>query len=184
MSDWIHINDQKPEEDRDLFYFFAFLGIYRGKYQRYEYPVEFTGETEEPVYGDTFYSERGFLTDDVTHWMYADGFLVGSDEKPDVPDGYIQVYEGKFREYCLKEETVLITKREYEGLKYQNEYLEAGHLNGLVCQDGCPCHIYWYEADEDDAEGYKCGGCGKVYPTEDVETNPENYKESTYNHGD
>jgi hypothetical protein len=130
---WIHINDQKPEEDQEVFYFFAFLGSYRGKYKLIEYPSEMFSEGDEPVYGDCFYGDDGFLTDDVTHWMPDDGREVF----PDVPEGYIQVADGKFMEYALKEDTVRITKCEYEQLKdwmkeleEDNESLEdlIGHM--------------------------------------------------------
>jgi len=148
--------------------------MYRGQYKRYEYPVEFTGETEEPIYGDTFYGKHGFLTDDVTHWMYADDF--GVDEEPPIPEGFIMIDEGKHREYALKEDTVRITKYEYEGLKETVKYLEAGHLYGMCCtEDDCPCHIYWQE----EHDGYRCDGCQITYSTEDVETYPYKY-ESMY----
>ena len=165
---WTHIDCEKPEEGRDLFYFFPFLGVYRGLYAQMEYPQEFTG-SEEPCYGDQFYGDRGFLTDDVTHWMYANGEEEGY--LPDVPVGFIKIGDGKHSEWALKSETVRITKYEYEGLKADLEYLEAGHKTGLVCQEGCPCHIYWNEDDD----GYKCRCCAKVYNTLEVEINTYRY---------
>jgi hypothetical protein len=169
---WTHIDIEQPEEDRDLYYFFPFLGVYRGKYSRTTYPEEFVGETEEPVYGNCFYGSRGFLTDDVTHWMYANGEEEGY--LPAVPVGFIKIGDGKFREYALKEDTVRITKHEYETLKDSLAYLEAGHKTGLVCQEGCPCHIYWCEEYEGEG-GYVCGCCGKVYDTLEVEINTYRY---------
>lgn len=171
---WIHINDGLPEPEDDIFYFFEVLGIYRGKYERYEYPKEFTG-TDEPCYGNTFYSDRGFLTDDVTHWMYADGYEEG--DMPDLPDEYVQVEDGHFNGYAHQDNAITVRKDQYEMMKETLDYLREGHLEGLVCQDGCPCHIYWNEDDN----GYKCGCCSAVYPTEDVESNPQNYKKSTFN---
>lgn len=172
---WVHINDRLPEEDRPLFYFFEVLGVYRGKYEKYEYPTEFTG-TEEPVYGNTFYCEKGFLTDDVTHWRYVEGW---EDEEflPEIPDEYVKVHGKHFGGgYTHKDNTLVVRKDEFIGLCDRLDYLLDGHLEGLVCQDGCPIHIYWKEEED----GYKCGGCGTVYPTDDVEANPEKYKESTW----
>ena len=110
---WIKIEDQKPEEGREVFYFFDFLGVYRGQYQQIEYPKEMFKEGSEPVYGDSFFGQCGFLTDDVTHWMYTEG----RGTFPDVPEGYIEITDGNHREYALEEDTVRITKREYELLK-------------------------------------------------------------------
>jgi len=169
---WTSIDIEKPEEDRDLFYFFEVLGVYRGKYERTEYPKEMFEEGTEPVYGDSFYGKNGFLTDDVSHWMYANGEEEGY--LPDVPIGYIKLYNGRFTEYALKSETIRIKKDEYEHLKSQVKYLDAGHLNGLVClEDDCPCHIYW--DDEDGVDGYKCKRCKTVYDTKEVEGHPYRY---------
>jgi hypothetical protein len=163
---WIHINDQRPDDGREVFYFFAFLGVYRGKYMQSEYPQELFEEGTEPVYGDCFYGDKGFLTDDVTHWMPDDG----REDLPDVPEGYIKIHDGKFSEWALKEETVRIKKDEYEHLKWQVNYYDAGHLMGMVCpDDDCPCHVYF----EEEANGYKCGGCGNVYT--DVKENRPKY---------
>jgi uncharacterized protein YbaR (Trm112 family) len=165
---WIHIDTEKPQEGRDLFYFFPFLGVYRGKYVRTQYPEEFTG-SEEPCYGDCFHGTKGFLTDDVTHWMYANG--EEEEYLPNVPEGYILLGDGRHREYALKSETVRITKHEYEVLKESVKYLEGGHLTGLVCPDCPQFHIYWEEEDD----GYKCGGCKKIYATTEVETHTYKY---------
>lgn len=171
---WIEVKDEKPADGQKVFYFFPFLGVYKGNYKRTQYPQEMFEEDTEPVYGDTFYSDRGFLTDDVTHWK--DATDVHEDYMPDVPEGYILIGDGRFTEWALEEETVRITKYEYDMMKERLDYLVEGHLEGLVCQEGCPIHIYWTEDDN----GYKCGGCGKVYSTEEVESNPDKYKESTY----
>jgi hypothetical protein len=142
---WIHINDQKPEHHQKVFYFFAFLGVYRGQYEQAEYPAELFG-TDEPIYGDCFFGKKGFLTDDVTHWMPDDG----REELPDVPEGYIQIHDGKFREYALEEDTVRITKREYEQLKQWNKELEEDNerleqqwktrnCDKTCIEEGCDC---------------------------------------------
>lgn len=166
---WIHINDQKPEDGQNVFYFFDVFGVYKGKYQKSNYYV---GHDDiESCWCDCFYGKKGFLTDDVTHWMPApideewDGVL------PDVPEGYIFVTDGKFNEWVLEDETVIIKKDEYEHLKEMVKYYESGHKTGLVCPECTYLHIY--HNDEDD--GYKCGGCGKVYNTDNVEYNTYKY---------
>ena len=115
--EWTNINDERPEEDRDLFYFFPFLGMYRGKYKQTEYPKELFEEDTEPVYGDCFFGKNGFLVDDVTHWMYAGSRGFGEDDVPPVPDGYIFLEDGKHTEYALESDTVRITKHEHENSK-------------------------------------------------------------------
>jgi hypothetical protein len=171
---WTHIKDETPEEGRKLFYFFPFLGVYFGEYKEIEWEPEHFGTREDgtPYTGDCFFGAKGFLTDDVTHWMYAPEDWEEIEGYPDVPEGYILLTDGKFKEWCLEEETVLIKKDEYESLKEQLAYLDAGHKTGLVCpEEDCPTHIYWNEEDD----GYKCGCCGKVYNTLDVEINTYKY---------
>jgi hypothetical protein len=172
---WISMEDQKPEAGRELYYFFEVLGVYKGKYERNAYPVEFgVDENGDPYYSDCFYGEKGFLGDDVTHWQYAydaeEGFM------PDVPEDYVMIYDGHFSGYSHKDNTILVRKDSYESMRETLDYHRNGHIGNLVCQDGCPCHIYWYEEDE----GYKCGGCGIVYPTADVENSPNDYRGSTF----
>jgi len=53
---WIKVSDRLPEEGQEVFYYFKHTGIARGHYKKTEY-------------GDCFYGDRGFLTNDVTHWM-------------------------------------------------------------------------------------------------------------------
>ncbi len=66
-SDWIEYSKQKPEEGKDLWYFFDIVGVHKGQY-----------------YGDwLFASDKGFLQCDVTHWQYD----VGQD-RPDRPEGF------------------------------------------------------------------------------------------------
>ncbi len=54
MTNWIEYSKQKPEEGKDLWYFFDIVGVHKGQY-----------------YGDwLFASDKGFLQCDVTHWQY------------------------------------------------------------------------------------------------------------------
>lgn len=67
MSDWIKYSEQKPEEGKDLWYFFDMVGVHKGQY-----------------YGDwLFGGKNGFLQYDVTHWQYD----VGQD-RPERPEGF------------------------------------------------------------------------------------------------
>jgi hypothetical protein len=83
---WINIEDQEPEEDRELFYFFEHTGVSKGKYRRTYYDPEIWGDGLGDCYMDTFYGRGGFLSDDVTHWMYVDGH----DWYPAPPKEFIQ----------------------------------------------------------------------------------------------
>lgn len=61
MSDWIRLDERKPEEGQEVIYYFDMVGVHRGFY---------VTETDEEGYvHDIFYGKSGFLTDDVTHWM-------------------------------------------------------------------------------------------------------------------
>jgi hypothetical protein len=68
MLNWINIQDQKPEQNQKVFYYFSPIGVHAGKYKQIIYPKEFTG-SDEIVKGDCFNSGNGWLVDDVTHWM-------------------------------------------------------------------------------------------------------------------
>lgn len=92
MSEWIDIKDREPEEGQEVIYFFDVCGVFRGKFARdYMDDPEVWGEEiaaearEKGWYMQTFYGERGFLGDDVTHWMPDDGRL----ELPKGPDELI-----------------------------------------------------------------------------------------------
>jgi hypothetical protein len=62
---WIEYIKQKPEQNRDLWYYFDVVGVHHGQY-----------------HGDwLFAGQRGFLTGDVTHWQYDLG-----QEKPNPPE--------------------------------------------------------------------------------------------------
>jgi hypothetical protein len=72
--EWISIKDQAPEDGQDVIYYFDVVGRHRGKYCEVEYPEEWGLDSDgKPFKGHQFYSERGFLTDDVTHWMPDNG---------------------------------------------------------------------------------------------------------------
>ena len=72
--DWIHIRDQEPKEGQSVIYFFEHVGVHRGKYKEVDYGEDFgTDENGNTYKGNMFYSEKGFLTDDVTHWMPDEG---------------------------------------------------------------------------------------------------------------
>ena len=54
MTNWIEYSKQKPEEGKDLWYFFDIVGVHKGQYG-----------------GDgLFGGKNGFLQYDVTHWQY------------------------------------------------------------------------------------------------------------------
>ena len=159
---WIHINDQRPENEQDVFYFFEVLGVYKGKYERSQYPEELFDEGHEPVFGNTFYGKKGWLTDDVTHWMPAPTDEEWDGEYPDIPEDYITLTEGG---YAHKDEVVVTTKREIEQLRWYVKYYEDGHLTGMVCPVHTHIHIY----HDDEKDGYWCLYCERAYDTELVE---------------
>ena len=76
MTNWIEYSKQKPEEGKDLWYFFDIVGVHKGQY-----------------YGcGEFAGDKGFLRYDVTHWQYD----VGQD-RPERPTDTKQFYG------CMKE---------------------------------------------------------------------------------
>ena len=78
--EWIKIEDKKPEENQEVFYYFDILGVYAGKYNRIDLYGEFD-DVEEEYWMDCFSGESGFLCDDVTEWMPRNE----GDELPDPP---------------------------------------------------------------------------------------------------
>ena len=54
---WVNINDRLPKDGQKVLYHFEPLGTFIGKYT--------TGEAGENI----FYSNYGFLTDDVKWWL-------------------------------------------------------------------------------------------------------------------
>ena len=60
---WIRVEDRLPEEGRKVIYYFGCVGIHIGKFMKDKDNIGLP-------YGNIFYGKSGFLTDDVTHWMY------------------------------------------------------------------------------------------------------------------
>lgn len=62
MGEWISIKEKAPIDGQRVIYYFEPLGMFLGKYA--------TCKGSDAEYGThCFYSEHGYLTDDVTHWM-------------------------------------------------------------------------------------------------------------------
>lgn len=59
---WINMKDRKPENGQEVLYYFDICGVNYGKYSR-------VWEEDEQRFYDCFYGSKGFLCDDVTHWM-------------------------------------------------------------------------------------------------------------------
>lgn len=59
---WINIEDRLPEEGQRVIIYFKMTGIDIMKYHDLE-------GTEDRIMGKNLFTGRGFLTDDVTHWM-------------------------------------------------------------------------------------------------------------------
>lgn len=65
-DNWIKHEDQEPQVDQQVIYFFKYVGVHRGYYR-----------------GDHLYTGKsGFLIGDVTHWMPDEG-----QELPERPQG-------------------------------------------------------------------------------------------------
>lgn len=63
---WIKTDDQLPNENQKVIYFFEYTGVSRGKFKGvYVHDLNTTL--------NCFYSKDGFLCDDVTHWMPDEG---------------------------------------------------------------------------------------------------------------
>lgn len=56
MSEWISVEDRLPDQGQPVIYWFSLLGVFAGKFERLNGTNLFSGE-------------RGFLGDEVTHWM-------------------------------------------------------------------------------------------------------------------
>lgn len=72
MDNWRKIEDTRPKDGQEVIYFFDVVGVHRGIYREVQQPSDFYGkefDTGSPVIVDVFYSAKGFLSDDVTHWM-------------------------------------------------------------------------------------------------------------------
>lgn len=61
MSEWIRMDERRPDIDQKVLYYFEMVGIHVGRYGRWT--------DEEGYEHDVFSGPSGFLTDDVTHWM-------------------------------------------------------------------------------------------------------------------
>ncbi|MDO9527625.1 MAG: DUF551 domain-containing protein [Syntrophales bacterium] len=61
---WINIKDELPTDQQEVVYYFKPLGVFRGKYKKVE-----NDEFAVGAVFDCFYGDRGYLCDDVTHWM-------------------------------------------------------------------------------------------------------------------
>lgn len=62
---WIKVEDELPEVDTPVWYFFDMVGVWDGKYlgiSDWEEPFD---DIKVHVFGGT----HGALSDDVTHWM-------------------------------------------------------------------------------------------------------------------
>ena len=57
MSEWIKIEDEVPDLNQIVWYFFDVVGVHKGNYYG-------LGEI-----GHEFGNDYGYLSDDVTHWM-------------------------------------------------------------------------------------------------------------------
>ncbi len=81
--EWIEITDEVPEKGKTLLYFFSECGVHVGEYDGIE--SDYCPET-----GHVFAGRCGWLTGDVTHWMYPpEGFDADDpDSYPDYPEGY------------------------------------------------------------------------------------------------
>lgn len=92
---WIKIEDKVPPEGVNLLYFFDCTGICLGQY--YGIEPDYCPET-----GHVFASRDGWLTGDVTHWMYVpEGFDLKDKESYPAPpegaykEGWVEVEDGE-----------------------------------------------------------------------------------------
>jgi hypothetical protein len=63
---WINLNDQKPEEDRECFYYIYPTGVALGTYKKE------TLRYDKTIIKDCFNCGNGWKTASITHWMYRD----------------------------------------------------------------------------------------------------------------
>ena len=79
--EWIDIRDKEPEDGQMVYYWFGFFNkVYTGFYEKYredDYP--------EGIYSNIFFSDKGFLTDDITWWMPREELPEGVDLYPTGP---------------------------------------------------------------------------------------------------
>jgi hypothetical protein len=91
---WIDIEDEIPEEERLLLYFFDMtgtsLGFYFGRDE--DYP-----SSNDHVFGGNF----GWLTGDVTHWAYIPKYPKGYEDHAEMNTEYARALKGDVDE-CKK----------------------------------------------------------------------------------
>lgn len=63
VNSWISVEDRLPEDGQQVLTFFEITGVEIAKYQNLK-------GTKDEIFGhNCFYNGKGYLTDDVTHWM-------------------------------------------------------------------------------------------------------------------
>jgi hypothetical protein len=91
MSNWINIDDEIPEQERLVIYFFDMtgtsLGFYFGRDE--DYP-----SSNNHVFGGNF----GWLTGDVTHWCYIPDYPEGFEDHAEANAEYARVLKGDVSE--------------------------------------------------------------------------------------
>ena len=75
---WINMRDKTPKHIQKVFYFFEYVGVHVGQYEKI-YCEDFE------YFLDCFSGKKGSLCDDVTDWMPYNE----NDEYPDPPIEYI-----------------------------------------------------------------------------------------------
>jgi hypothetical protein len=68
MKRWIKVKDRLPKENQKVFYFFDVCGVFAGKYTLWDCSKDLKQPKGTTIY-NCFYSDSGYLCDDVTHWM-------------------------------------------------------------------------------------------------------------------
>jgi len=91
MINWIKIEDEIPEEERLLLYFFDMTGTSLGFYfgRDDQYPSD-----NDHVFGGNF----GWLTGDVTHWAYIPDYPEGCEDHAEMNAEYARVLKGDVEE--------------------------------------------------------------------------------------
>lgn len=79
--DWIKITDRRPLDGQKVWYYFDVCGVNAGYYELATTASLPNGNTVPIPPSDVFYGEKGFLCDDVTHWLPRED----GDIKPDPP---------------------------------------------------------------------------------------------------
>ena len=82
LNEWIKMSERKPKQNQDVYYFFEHTGVHKGKYRKQELDERIFGK--KGLMADVFFSEKGFLTDDVTHWMPVEATTVFPPDEPKI----------------------------------------------------------------------------------------------------